>query len=220
MNSDGKDGNWKQGSVRGGRRRSVVARRRPGTRSVQRRAATAKRTYTRSREPSAKRDYLTRRGAETLARHIENYWRSLGYNVRTWLMPIKASDVATTPEEVMDWRRRSSLWCVRSSLANGLPPGRANPFHGGDSLANRRFQRAGVKYIDASVEGRLSEPGAVVEAANSGDPSAPDFGKVRDMASRKDRPMQLMRQDPIARDHPGSPVHTGSYRREAWSSEK
>ena len=135
-------------------------------------------------------------------------------------MPIKASDVATAPEEVMDWRRRSSLWCVRSSLANGLPPGRANPFHGGDSLANRRFQRAGVKYIDASVEGRLSEPGAVVEAVNSGDPSAPDFGKVRDMASRKDRPMQLMRQDPIARDHPGSPVHTGSYRREAWNSEK
>ena len=122
---------------------------------MQRRTGAAKRSYTRSREPSAKRNYLTRRGAEALARHIENYWRSLGFNVRTWLVPVKENEEVVDPGDVMAWRRRGNMWCVRSSLANGLPPGRINPFHGSTSLANRRFQRPGVKYIDAPLKGGL-----------------------------------------------------------------
>ncbi len=155
MKLDGQGGDWRQDGVGGGRRRSSAARRRTGIRSVQRRTGAAKRSYTRSREPSAKRNYLTRRGAEALARHIENYWRSLGFNVRTWLVPVKENEEVVDPGDVMAWRRRGNMWCVRSSLANGLPPGRINPFHGSTSLANRRFQRPGVKYIDAPLKGGL-----------------------------------------------------------------
>lgn len=157
MKLDGQGGDWRQGGVGGGRRHSSAARRRAGNRSAQRRTGSAKRSYTRSREPSAKRNYLTRRGAEALARHIENYWRSLGFSVRTWLVPVKDNEEVVDPGDVMAWRRRGNMWCVRSSLANGLPPGRANPFHGGNSLANRRFQRADVKYIDPPREGGLPD---------------------------------------------------------------
>jgi len=42
-----------------------------------------------------------------LARHIENYWRSLGFNVRTWLVPVKENEKAVDPGDVMAWRRRA-----------------------------------------------------------------------------------------------------------------
>lgn len=137
-------GDCMQGGLGGARRPSGSARLRFSGRGKLRRAGAARRSYARNHESSAKRNYLPRRGAETLARQIENYWRSLGFNIRTWLVPVKGCDDDSEVGAVTTRHRRSNLWCVRSSLANGLPPGRANPFHGGDSHARARFHRPSV----------------------------------------------------------------------------
>jgi len=54
-------------------------------------------------------DYLTRDGAEELARRIERYWHDQGFTaVRVWVEPFG------------DGKHR--LHAVRSNLMSGLPP--------------------------------------------------------------------------------------------------
>ncbi len=113
-------------------------------------------------EQSPNLDYHSRRGAEILSRRIETYWRSLGFNIRTWLVPFESTRLVSpestrlvspesswlvppesSGEEPQSARAANdspdgALWLVRSSLANGLPPGRSNPFFGSES---RSFAR-------------------------------------------------------------------------------
>ncbi len=87
------------------------------------------------------RDCHSRHGAEMLARRIETYWRSLGFNARTWLVPLEAAAPDPRPRNALKSDRLGALWLVRSSLANGLPPGRGNPFHGTENQAVTRSRR-------------------------------------------------------------------------------
>ena len=64
------------------------------------------------------RDCHSRHGAEMLARRIETYWRSLGFNARTWLVPLEAAAPDPRPRNALKSDRLGALWLVRSSLAN------------------------------------------------------------------------------------------------------
>lgn len=52
-------------------------------------------------------DYLSEKGAETLARRVRGYWLRLGYVVETWVEPVGIS----------------AAWTVKSDLINGMPQG-------------------------------------------------------------------------------------------------
>jgi len=193
MTSNGMGGGRRADGKGGGRRRGGTTRRRIAIRASRRRAVKVKRTYARNLEPRAKRNFLSRRGAEALARQIENYWRSLGFNVRTWLVPVKWIDGAETPPEetklpgeetpasgdVSEWKRRGNIWCVRSSLANGLPPGPANPFFGTDCNSDVRFHRADVRYTEVSPASERPLDIAKGGAATSLGHAPPAVGKTR-----------------------------------------
>jgi len=105
-------------------------------------------------EASPNLDYHSRYGAGVLSWRIEIYWRSLGFNVRTWLEPISARPEG---EETSGGAEQpctdAALWSVRSSLANGLPPGRANPFHGAERRSGVRFGDAGGERWQPPVTG-------------------------------------------------------------------
>lgn len=206
MTSNGMGGGRRADGKGGGRRRGGTTRRRIAIRASRRRAVKVKRTYARNLEPRAKRNFLSRRGAEALARQIENYWRSLGFNVRTWLVPVKWIDGAETPPEetktpgeetptsgdVSEWKRRGNIWCVRSSLANGLPPGPANPFFGTDCNSDVRFHRADVRYTEVSPASERPLDIAKGGAATSLGHAPPAVGKTRRL---DDPPSDLRRAE-------------------------
>ena len=177
MNSNGHGGIWQGGNGGGGRRRRIAQHGRSRLRAMPRRAAPAKRSYMRDREPSIKRDYHTRRGAEKLARQIENYWRSLGFNVRTWLVPFESAAPDPLSRKTRKSGCRGALWLVRSSLANGLPPGRDNPFHGSIIQAVRRSRGDGGNQCRSQFVGDAVpfQPPAA-EATASGVPKGPVGG--------------------------------------------
>ncbi|MDP6475942.1 MAG: hypothetical protein QF894_13645 [Alphaproteobacteria bacterium] len=144
MDSNGQGGNWRDGGS--GRRRRVAQHCRRRNRAVSRRRAAPRRGYVCDPEPGMNCDCHSRHGAEMLARRIETYWRSLGFNVRTWLVPLEAAAPDPRPRNALKSDRLGALWLVRSSLANGLPPGRGNPFHGAkkSALPTPETRTAGV----------------------------------------------------------------------------
>ena len=141
MRSNGQDRYVQGGSGRERRGGARHARVRIGT--TPRRAAPAKRRI--RGEPGANQDYHSRRGAEVLSRRIEAYWRSLGFNVRTWLVPFESSAEDPPPTNPEQANAGGALWSVRSSLANGLPPGRSNPFHGSESRSLARCRSSATE---------------------------------------------------------------------------
>lgn len=140
MSSNGQDRYVQGGSGRGRRGRARHARERIGT--PLRRAVPAKRRI--RCESGLNQDYHSRRGAEVLSRRIEAYWRSLGFNVRTWLVPFESGAEEMPPANPEQANAGDALWSVRSSLANGLPPGPSNPFHGTEDRSIVRFRGSAI----------------------------------------------------------------------------
>ena len=63
-------------------------------------------------------DYNCRKGAEAIAAAVRGYWTSQGFTqVQTWVELKSKRKCETTSE------RGDPVWCVRSNLVNGLPPG-------------------------------------------------------------------------------------------------
>jgi hypothetical protein len=138
MDLNGHGRNRRDGASGG--RRGLVQQGGRRNRAVYRRGAAPKRGYVRDPEPGVNRDCHSRHGAEMLARRIEIYWRSLGFNVHTWLVPHEAAAPHRQSRNTLMRDSHGALWLVRSSLANGLPPGRGNPFHGSENQAAIRYR--------------------------------------------------------------------------------
>ena len=154
------------GYRRSGGRRKSAKHGRVKISATPRRTAPTRPRYRRAAEPGRNHDYHSRPGAEVLARQIENYWRSLGFNVRTWLVSFEQATDAPAGGNVHNSDRRGALWMVRSSLANGLPPGRGNPFYGAQRQAVVRARRSGSRFTADSMPAPLSDGFEISTAAD------------------------------------------------------
>ena len=154
------------GYRRGGGRRKSAKHGRAKISAARKRTAPTRPRYRRETETGRNHDYHSRLGAEVLARQIENYWRSLGFNVRTWLVSFEQETDAPAGGNVNNSGRRGALWMVRSSLANGLPPGRGNPFYGAQRQAVVRARRSGSRF---TADCMPAPPSAAVEISTAAD---------------------------------------------------